>query len=137
MGKTQKGNIKVVVTKLRTDDGLVNIGLYNTKESYLSRGSVPAFKKAKVHAKGNKAVYTFKNVPYGEYTIKLYHDENANGKIDLGPLNIPIEPYAFSNNAIGTALPNYSHAKFHLDSDAKMLELKLIDKFSRTLKKTD
>lgn len=135
--KTPTGKLKVIVSKLRTNTGLVNIGLYNTKESYLSRGTIDPFKTIKVRAKNNKAKYTFKRLPFGEYTIKVYHDENGNGKIDLNKLKIPVEPYGFSNNARGISLPKYSQAKFNIDSKKITMELNLINKFSRKLTKTD
>lgn len=33
----------------------------------------------------------------GEYAVQLYHDENANGKVDMNMVGVPTEGYAFSN----------------------------------------
>jgi uncharacterized protein (DUF2141 family) len=39
-------------------------------------------------------------VPAGSYAIMLYHDANANGRLDRGGLlRMPTEGYAFSNDA--------------------------------------
>jgi uncharacterized protein (DUF2141 family) len=37
----------------------------------------------------------------GQYAIRLFHDVNGNGELDTNPFGIPIEPFAFSNNARG------------------------------------
>jgi uncharacterized protein (DUF2141 family) len=38
------------------------------------------------------------DVPYGDYGIAAFHDENSNGKMDKNLLGIPKETYGFSNN---------------------------------------
>jgi hypothetical protein len=43
----------------------------------------------------------FTNLSYGRYGISLYHDENANGKMDKNLMGIPKEADGFSNNAKG------------------------------------
>jgi len=37
----------------------------------------------------------------GQYAIKVFHDENANGELDINFLGIPKESYGFSNHARG------------------------------------
>lgn len=125
-GQRPVGNLKVVISGLRTDDGLVNVGLYDTKESYLSRGTIEPFRKAKVAVKDRQAQHTFEGVPFGEYTIKFFHDENGNGKIDFSFLRIPAEPYGFSRNARGIlGLPRYDRAKFTIDTADMTMRLKI------------
>ena len=54
----------------------------------------------------------------GEYTIKIYHDENGNGIHDKNILGIPKEDYAFSNNAVASiGPPDYEKAKFELKNN--------------------
>ena len=38
-------------------------------------------------------------MPFGNYAITLFHDENNNMELDTNFLGIPKEPYGFSNNA--------------------------------------
>ena len=117
------GRFTLTVTGLRSNDGEVRVGLYNTKESYLFRGTLPAFLRAQLKISDQSATVTFEEVPYGEYTIKLYHDENGNGILDKNILGIPKEPYAFSNNARGLGLPSYEKAKFAIDAEETKMEI--------------
>lgn len=67
----------------------------------------------------------FKDIPYGDYPIKLYHDENGNKKLDKNFVGIPREPYGFSNNARGTlSAPEFAKARFALDAANKAIEIK-------------
>ena len=66
--KLQVGSFTLVVTGLHSNNGQVRVGLYNTEESYHSRGKLPAFLRAKLKIDNNKAIYTFEDIPYGEYT---------------------------------------------------------------------
>ena len=45
------------------------------------------------------------DLPAGEYAAKTFHDVNANGTMDKNPFGMPIEPYAFTNNAVGNMGP--------------------------------
>lgn len=42
-------------------------------------------------------IIRFKGLAAGEYAVQLYHDENANGKVDMNMVGVPTEGYAFSN----------------------------------------
>ena len=57
----------------------------------------PAFAKGRSPIKDKRVEYTFKDIPCGEYAIKLYHDTNMNQALDKNFLNIPKEQYGFSN----------------------------------------
>lgn len=37
-------------------------------------------------------------LPPGRYSASVLHDENSNGKMDFGPLGIPLEGYGVTNN---------------------------------------
>ena len=56
---------------------------------------------------------TFEGLPAGDYGVKAFHDVNGNGRMDTNPFGMPIEPYAFSNNAVGNMGPaGWDRAKF-------------------------
>lgn len=48
---------------------------------------------------------TFPGLPAGEYALKVFHDVNGNGRMDANPFGQPVEPYGFSNNAVGNMGP--------------------------------
>ena len=85
-----RGNITVTITGLKTDKGNIVLALVNSKESFDSEEIKP-FLGATAQVKEGSATYTFKNVPYGEYAIKIFHDENGSGKLEYGLFGIPKE----------------------------------------------
>lgn len=107
------GKIHVQVEGFKNEDGTVKIALVNSKESYQSNEEI--FMGAKEKITGKKVSYTFENVPYGEYALKIFHDENNNDKFDTNFFGVPKEPYGFSNNVRGKfGPPSYDDAKFEL-----------------------
>ncbi len=58
------------------------------------------------------------NLPKGKYAINIIHDENSNGKIDMGYF-LPKEGIGFSNfKKLNIAnRPSFSKASFELKSD--------------------
>ncbi len=62
---------------------------------------------------GNSVSETLSDLEPGEYGIKLYHDVNSNGEMDTNPFGMPVEPFAFSNDAKGRFGPaKWEAAKF-------------------------
>jgi uncharacterized protein (DUF2141 family) len=56
----------------------------------------------------------------GEYGIRMFHDQNANGKMDSNLVGIPKEPYGFSNSAKGSfGPPKWTAVKFTIDGDTE------------------
>ena len=116
---TNHGSIAVTITGLKTDKGNVVLALVNSKESFDSEDIKP-FMGAAVQVKGGSAAYTFKNVPYGEYAIKFFHDENGSGKLEYGLFGIPREQYGFSNNIRSK---NYAKAQFEFNQPELILSI--------------
>lgn len=114
------GNITVTITGLKNDKGNIVLALVNSKESFDSEEIKP-FMGAVVHVKDGSATYTFNNVPYGEYAIKFFQDENGSGKLECGLFGLPKEQYGFSNNAQSK---NYKKAQFKINQPELKLTVK-------------
>ena len=112
----------MIIGGLENDEGKVKIGLFDSKEGY-SSGEKP-FRGFLVAIKDKKAEYTFEEIPYGTYAIKLYHDKNGNGKLDTNFMRIPKEPYGFSNNARRKFGPaKWDDTKFVFDAKSMSMEI--------------
>ena len=97
---TQKtGNLKVIINDLKSNKGVVQIGLFNSKEGY--NGKKKKFKGAIIKIENKKATWVVRNIPFGYYAIKTFHDEDNDNKIDTNFIGIPTESYGFSNNVKG------------------------------------
>lgn len=55
----------------------------------------------------------------GRHAIKVFHDVNGNGKMDSNPFGMPLEPFAFSNNAVPQGGPaRWAEASFEVTDGA-------------------
>jgi uncharacterized protein (DUF2141 family) len=57
------------------------------------------------NAANGKLSVVLKDLPDGPLAISLFQDANANGRLDMNAMGIPVEPFAFSNNAVGNFGP--------------------------------
>ncbi len=107
---------------MKSNDGEVKLALANSRESYEGEKEYYAGLSSKIE--NNKAVFVIDSLPFGEYAIKVYHDENSNGKLDKNFMGIPKEDYGFSNNATGMFGPaDYDDAKFIFNKEKMTIEI--------------
>ena len=115
-------DLVIHVDDVKAASGTVMVAVFNSEGSFLKSpakaGATPAVQSG--------ARVVFKDLPEGEYAFAVYHDANANGKMDKNLLGIPTEDYAFSNNALGKmGPPSYASAKFALPAAGADLRVSL------------
>lgn len=115
-------DLTVNVNDVKSAEGLVMAALYDSAGSFLKQpvqfGAAPA-------AQG-KTTIVIRDVAPGDYALAVFHDSNGNGKLDKNPMGIPIEPYGFSNNALGTmAPPSFESAKLSVPADGAVADINL------------
>ena len=72
------------------------------------------------------SVTTTFDLPAGQYGIKMFHDVDGDGKMAANPFGMPLEPYAFSNNAPAQFGPaTWAAAAFKVDAPATAAAIKL------------
>ncbi|MDR2018095.1 MAG: DUF2141 domain-containing protein [Syntrophobacterales bacterium] len=110
----EKGTLKVVITGMQNEKGDVIVALFSSKESF--EGNGPEFQSVRVEISGKRSECEFSNIPFGVYAVKVFHDENGNGKLDKNAMGQPRERYGFSNNVRNLFGPaGYSEAKFSFE----------------------
>ena len=115
-------DLTVEIRGLTSGNGQVYIALYDKSEGWMKKG----LKSVSTPAAKDGVAYEFKDLPAGEYAISIHHDENGNGKFDTNLVGMPLEPYGFSNDAMGNyGPPTFEQAKFKLDTDKKTITLNL------------
>ncbi|HEX8660260.1 MAG TPA: DUF2141 domain-containing protein [Brevundimonas sp.] len=108
------GSSVVITFETGARTGSVMVALYNSEASY---GAGPAVAQAAISASG-EVVARFENLPAGDYAVKAFHDVNGDGRMTTNPFGIPIEPYAFSNNAVGNMGPaRWAAARFPVSGE--------------------
>ena len=96
--------------------GTVMVALYDSAAAFDGRGGAAVANLA-VSASG-RVVATFENLPAGDYAVKAFHDVNGDGQMNTNPFGMPIEPYAFSNNAVGNMGPaRWDRASFAVSGE--------------------
>lgn len=116
----QTGNLRVILRNFKSDAGETNIILYNNAYTFPDKpDKCYSNLWARIH-KGYAEV-TFKNIPYGDYALAAYHDENDNHRLDLSVIGIPKEGIAISNDAKGLFLPRWKDARIQVNSADKTI----------------
>lgn len=115
----QEGHsIEVKISNLKSNDGKLLIGLYNSEDAFLST----TFMSELGVISNKESSVVFKNVPSGSYAVSYVHDANDNDKMDTNFVGIPKEDYGCSNNATGfMGPPKWIDAKFELKSDKSII----------------
>lgn len=121
-GPKKRASLIVKFKGMSSNNGNVVVALCNSDANYKNHRS-PFIGKS-VTIDNNTAIIEFEDLPFGEYAIKAFHDEDANNDLNTNILGIPIEDYGFSNNARGVfGPPSWENAKFELTENSKMVEI--------------
>jgi len=119
----ETGLLIVALSGFESEKGDVLIQLANSEEDYDADDE--GFRVARVKAVGGKAAYRFGDLPYGEYALKIFHDENSNQELDIGWMG-PEERYGFSNGARGMmGPPDWEEAKFTFDQPEQTVAIEV------------
>lgn len=106
----QAFELVLVVDSITNPSGALMVSLADSEASFTDKTA--AFKALKVPITQTTERINLPDVPAGDYAIKLYQDENNNGRLDVNVLGIPKEGYGFSNNGGAMGQPAFKEAKF-------------------------
>lgn len=117
-------DLKVIVSGLRSDAGDVHIALYDGPDKFPDGDGMIVETEAAIS--NGSASHLFSTLPPGKYAIAVYHDENGNDDFDTNFIGLPLEGYAFSNDArVFLGPPSFEEAMFELFSDGSVSEIKM------------
>lgn len=117
-GSLMAANLHLDVTDIASFNGDILVVLYDSPEDY-SQSNAPLASR-KIPASAESVSTAFKDLPTGEYAIKLFHDENSNGELDSNMMGLPKEGYGFSNNAGRFGPASFEEAKFSVAEDTQI-----------------
>lgn len=92
-----KASLTVKVENVSAKGGEIRIGLYDAQK-FVTKGAKPDAGKI-VPATPGETIITVRDIVPGDYGVKVFQDENKNGKIDTNFIGLPVEPYGFSHDA--------------------------------------
>lgn len=108
-------SLTLTLTGIANPSGTISVGVFLGQESYDAGAAVTG---ANVTVDAAEEVVIISGLEPGEYGLKLFHDVNGNGKMDTNPFGMPVEPFAFSNNAKGRFGPAaWDAARFSVSAE--------------------
>lgn len=121
-----QGRVVAAIHNIKNDKGVCRACLFNNPASFKGETGEP-FLCVGVQVKNSTAQVVFNNIPAGTYAMFVFHDANANNKMDLNFLGIPKEGYGASKNKLPFAsAPSYDDNKFTItDKSIVRLIIKL------------
>jgi uncharacterized protein (DUF2141 family) len=100
----------------------VKIAVFNAPEKWPKD---PAYSST-IDVNSPTVTWKINDVPFGDYAVAIFHDENGNGKMDKNLLGIPVEAYGFSNNQRVTfGPPQWEAVKFAVRSPIKDVSIEV------------
>lgn len=105
LAQSADDNTVVLTFETGARTGMVMVALYDSAAAFDGSGAGEAAVARTAISASGRVVATFGNLPAGDYAVKAFHDVNGDGEMNTNPFGMPIEPYAFSNNAVGNMGP--------------------------------
>lgn len=110
-------DLTVKISEINQGKGPVMVALFAGPEEFI-QGKASFGKRVKAENEQEQVI--FKDIPIGDYAIKIYQDENSNQKLDFNFIGIPKEGYGFSNNVGRFGSPQYQDAKFIVEEKSEI-----------------
>ena len=121
---TDIGKLKIIITGFDSEAGNCRFALDNSKSVYEKEDSVWMGKVLPIINK--KVVVIIDSLTYGDYAVKVFHDENENEELDTNFLGIPTEEYGYSNDASDWfGPPSWEKAKFKFNKPEMKIEIEV------------
>lgn len=107
-------SLKIQIVGLISNNGKVLLQLFNNKNEIIAKETAIINNK--------RCSISIPNLKQGKYSIRYFHDENDNDKLDTNWFGIPIEGYGFSNNAVSMfGTPSIKDRLFNISNNKKIL----------------
>ncbi len=107
--------LTIVIEDIREASGTVQVQVHAGQAQFEGEGAVAQFLEQAVEG---SLTLTAEDLPPGEYAIRVMHDVNGNDELDANFVGMPVEPFAFSNNAVGRfGPPGWEEVRFVIEGD--------------------
>lgn len=110
IAQSDESRLLVTLQNVRDSTGDLRVSLYREAETF--RKEDRAVKRISVPATKGDVPLVFETLPAGRYAIMAYHDDNADGKLNLRFGMFPTEGYGLSNNPEVMGPPKFADSAF-------------------------
>jgi uncharacterized protein (DUF2141 family) len=102
--------------------GQIMLSMFDSQSAHDENGA--PVRVAAVPVAGGSAVVQFEGLVPGDYAVKAFHDVDGDGKMGTNPFGMPLEPFAFSNDAKAEAGPaKWAAARFPVVAGANTIAI--------------
>ncbi len=106
----QAGTLTIHIKNFHHTEGKAVVDLFREEDDFPKK----PFRRETGIITNDTATIIFTDLPYGNYAIILFHDENSNGILDH-TIFLPSEPIGFSSNwrlSLFSGMPNFEKLQF-------------------------
>ncbi len=114
--ENEKGpyTLNLEISNLKNNEGFIALELLDINNIRIAATS-------EIKIVNFKSTVKIDSLKRGKYVVQYYHDENKNGKLDLGLFGIPKESYGNSKNVLGfMGPPKFKDMIFDLSGNVKL-----------------
>lgn len=124
-GFSQTANLTIIIKGIQNPIGTMNFAVYDDAENY--DNSKDYFVGKSIPVESLEFEYVFQDMPYGNYAISLFHDEDENKELNTNWIGMPKELFGFSNDAKAKmGPPDFEDASFEIKGDMEII-INLVD----------
>ena len=103
LAEGDNATLAISFTGIQTTEGAVMGAIFDSEAAYDGKGA--PVRQIMVPVDKDAVSTLLSGLKPGRYAIKTFHDIDGDGKMTTNPFGMPIEPFAFSNNAVGNMGP--------------------------------
>ena len=114
--KNEKGiyTLNLEISNLKNNEGFIAFELLDINNIRIAASS-------EIKIANFKSTVKIDSLKTGKYVVQYFHDENKNGKLDMGLFGIPKESYGNSKNVLGfMGPPKFKDMIFDLSRGVKL-----------------
>lgn len=116
-------DLTVNLSNIDNTRGTLHIGVADSQQAWEGKSDFAAAASRK--PSGSEEAVSFTDLAPGIYAIKVMHDENGNGRLDVGPSGVPVEGYGFSNNPQVMREATFEEAAFEVGENGAEISIRM------------
>lgn len=121
--QTQKaGTLIILATGFEHNDGQVGVNLFAKPDDLFDHPTRQVYAKIT----DGRAEIVIPHLPYGNYALVVFHDENMNGNVDHNLFRFPSEPLGYPNGyrfGLKQGLPNFEKLQIRFSESSPPLNI--------------
>ncbi|HPI94051.1 MAG TPA: DUF2141 domain-containing protein [Deltaproteobacteria bacterium] len=118
------GDLTIHVTGIKSTSGYLDIAVADSEPGFLEKDR--SYTQIRTRVNGPEMSVMLKGLPFNDYAVSVFHDENANGTLDRNMRGAPKELLGYSNNVRGkSGPPQYTASRFGLRTNALTVTINL------------